>query len=542
MLVGYIRALGIIIMKKNLIDIYDSTLRDGAQGEGINFSVQDKLAIVKALDAFGVKYIEAGNPGSNPKDLQFFESAGRLKLKNAKLAAFGATRRKDIRPEDDVNLQSLLAANTPVVAIFGKSWDLHVTEIIHTTLDENLRMISDTVSYLLHKGKQVVFDAEHFFDGYKNNAGYAMKALSAAADAGADVLCLCDTNGGGDPKTIGEVVKAVAAAFPDKKIGIHCHNDCGMAVAASVAAVQSGASQAQGTFVGFGERCGNANLSTIIGVLQLKLGYQCVSDKNIALLTQTARAVADIANVTMETGAPFVGLSAFAHKAGMHADGVLKSSVSFEHVDPAAVGNERRFLVSEIAGRNAIISKIQKFFPEVTKESEGAAVILKTLKEMEMAGYQFEGAEGSFMLLVTKALGKFKPSFDLISFKVLTEEPSSGIDTYSAIATVKISVDSKTQFTSSEGDGPVNALDKALRKALNVFYPSIGKVTLSDYKVRVLDGASATAAKVRVLITTTDGHDIWTTVGVSTDIIKASFIALCDSIEYKLMKDGKKKT
>ena len=524
---------------KNItIDIYDSTLRDGAQGEGINFSVQDKLAVVKALDAFGVKYIEAGNPGSNPKDLKFFESASKLKLKHARLAAFGATRRKGIRPEDDVNLQSLLTANTPVAAIFGKSWDLHVTGILQTTLEENLNMISDTVSFMVKKGKEVVFDAEHFFDGYKNNPSYAIKTLAAAAAAGASCLCLCDTNGGAGTLFIAETVKTVVSAFPDIQIGIHCHNDCGTAVANSVAAVQNGAVEAQGTFVGFGERCGNANLAAVTGVLQLKLGYRCVPEKNMALLTQTAREIADIANVTLENGAPFVGVSAFAHKAGMHADGVLKSSVSFEHVDPASVGNERRFLVSEIAGRNAVISKIHKYFPDVGKDSAEAAAILKTLKEMEMSGYQFEGAEGSFMLLAAKTLGKFSPSFTLISFKVLTEEPNGGNP--SAIATVKISVDGKAQFSSSEGDGPVNALDKALRKALNVFYPALGKVVLEDYKVRVLDSGSATAAKVRVLIRTTDGSDIWTTVGVSTDIIKASFIALCDSIEYKLMKDNRK--
>ncbi len=523
--------------KKQTIEIFDSTLRDGAQGEGINFSVEDKLAIVEALDRFGVHKIEAGNPGSNPKDLEFFARAKELSLKNAKLVAFGSTRRKNISCGDDANILGLLKADTDYVAIFGKSWDLHVTDILNTTLQENLNMIRDTMRFFVDQGKEVCFDAEHFFDGYKHNPSYAFASLSAAVEGGATTLALCDTNGGCSPDEIYEICCKVVKAYPSAMIGIHCHNDSGFAVANSVAAVKAGIRQVQGTFVGFGERTGNANLSSIIPYLQVKLGFACT--KKLDLLTETAHSVAEIANIVLENNMPYVGTSAFTHKAGMHADGVLKSSISFEHMEPSLVGNDRRFLLSEIAGRNAVVTKVQKFFPELTKDSPEIALILNSLKTMEHKGYQFESAEASFMLIVYKALGLFQPSFELVSYKLMSEFPS--IEKVTANAIVKVRVNEETEIACSEGEGPVNAMDLALRKALEVFYPKIRNMSLIDYKVRVLNGDSATAATVRVLITSTDGKEVWGTVGVSKDIMKASYKALLDSIEYKLLKDKTKK-
>jgi len=517
------------------LHIFDSTLRDGAQAEGISFSVEDKLKIVRALDDMGIGYIEAGNPGSNPKDLAFFEAMAKTQLQNAKLVAFGSTRRRDAAVADDKNIQSLLSAGTDVISIFGKTWDFHVTEIIKATLDENLSMIADTVSYLKEKGKEVIFDAEHFFDGYKANPDYAMAALKAAADAGASCLALCDTNGGSFPLEVYEIVKKVVAAFPQAAVGIHCHNDCGMAVANSILAVQAGAAQVQGTFTGFGERCGNANLSTIIANLQLKTGIACVPPGKMTMLTETARFISDIANLTLDDKEPYVGTRAFAHKGGMHIDGVSKAPKSFEHVDPHAVGNERRFLMSEVAGRSTILSKIQTVNPAITKDSPETEEIMARLKALEHEGYQFEAAESTFELVIRKHLGKYKPLFELVNFKIIGEQPYT--QGKSATAMIKILVDGKPEVTAAEGDGPVNALDKALRKALEVFYPQLSQVHLTDYKVRVMDGKSATASRVRVLIESSDGRERWTTVGVSNDIIEASWIALVDSIEYKLIKD-----
>ncbi len=522
------------------IKIFDSTLRDGAQAEGISFSVEDKIKIVKVLDSLGISYIEAGNPSSNPKDIEFFEKIKEVKLENSKLVAFGSTRRRDIKVEEDKNVQSLLSANTEVVAIFGKSWDFHVTDIIKTTLEENLNMIKETMAFFKNHGKEVVFDAEHFFDGYKANPEYAMQALKAAVDGGADCLALCDTNGGMFPLDIYEVVKKVVEAFPNTDVGIHCHNDGGMAVANSISAVQAGAVHIQGTYIGFGERCGNANLSTIIPNLQIKKDYLCIPEDKMVNLTPTANIMAEIANVKLNKNEPYVGKSAFSHKAGMHIDGVSKSPASFEHVNPEKVGNERRFLMSEVAGRSTIISKIQKINPNITKDSPETQLIIDSLKELEYKGYQFEGAEGSFELLVRKKLGKYKPFFELEHFKIIGEQPTKD-GKPSSSTLIKVSVDGKTEVTAAEGDGPVNALDMALRKALEVFYPELAQIRLMDYKVRVLDTKTATAAKVRVLIDTTDGIDSWTTVGVSTDIIEASWIALVDSIEYKLIKDVEKK-
>lgn len=521
-----------------MVTIFDSTLRDGAQAEGVSFSVEDKIKIVRAIDELGIGYVEAGNPGSNPKDLEFFERIKSVELKNTKVAAFGSTRRRGISPSEDGNVQALLGAGVDTVAIFGKSWDFHVTDIINATLQENLEMIYDTVSYLKDKGKEVVFDAEHFFDGYKNNPEYAMKTLDSAVQAGADCLCLCDTNGGTFPDEIFEITKKVVDRF-DVVVGIHAHNDCGMAVANTVMAVKAGATHVQGTMTGFGERCGNTNLSTVIPDLQLKLDYKCISDENMEKLTHVAREVSEIANLKLDDRAPFVGKTAFAHKGGMHIDGVSKNSKSFEHIDPELVGNERKFLTSEVAGRTTILSMIQKIAPNIEKNSPETVKIIDRLKELEYEGYQFEGAEGGFELVIRKELGKYKPFFELETFKIVGDYPSN-VDE-SATAMIKISVDGKKEITAAEGEGPVNALDKALRKALEVFYPALSDVHLTDYKVRVLDSGSATASKVRVLIESSDGVDSWTTVGVSKDIIEASWGALVDSIEYKLIKDIEKK-
>ena len=516
------------------VDLLDSTLRDGAQGEGISFSVEDKLNIVTLLDELGIGFIEAGNPGSNPKDLTFFNKASKLSLKTARLVAFGSTRRKGLRASEDSNIKDLLNAGTTYVSLFGKSWDLHVTRVIHTTLEENLRMIEETVRYLTEQGRKVLFDAEHFFDGYKENPSYALDALEAAARGGAVSLVLCDTNGGSFPHEIEAITKAAAERFPGRQLGIHAHNDGGMAVANSIAAVQSGARHVQGTYLGFGERTGNANLSAVLPNLQLKLGYACIPEEKMAALTSVARSIAEIANISLRKNEPYIGSSAFAHKAGMHADGVLKASRSFEHISPGAVGNERRFLMSEMAGRTAVLEKIRNVCPELEKDSPETMAVLDALKEMEHQGYQFEGAESSFELLIRKVTGSYRPYFELIDYKIVSNQPCE--ENCSSTATVKIRVENKVQLMAAEGNGPVNALDRALRSALEVFYPTLTKMHLTDYKVRVMD-SRATAATVRVLITSTDGKRIWSTVGVSSDIIQASWIALVDSIEYKLSKD-----
>ncbi len=516
------------------IELLDSCLRDGAQAEGISFSINDKLAIVEVLDNLGIPLVEAGNPGSNPKDLEFFREAAKLSLKSARLCAFGSTRRKGVEAKDDPNLASMLTAGTDTVVIFGKSWDFHVTEVIRTTLEENLAMIADTVAYFRSKGKRVIYDAEHFYDGFKANRDYALKTLAAAADAGADCLALCDTNGGSMLPFIMEATAAAKKAAGAVAIGMHAHNDSGLAVANSLEAVNLGALHVQGTFIGFGERCGNANLSTIIPNLQLKMGHDCIPAEALIELTASARAIAEIANMALPDELPYVGRKAFAHKAGMHVDGVLKHTTSFEHIPPHSVGNERRVLLSEVAGRSSILEKIKKIDPTIERDSPVVADVLTSLKELEQEGYQFEGAEGSFDLLVRKALGKYKPLFKLERFRIIGERPAQDEGSQ---AMIKIVVDGQTELTAAEGDGPVNALDRALRKALERFYPSLKQMRLTDFKVRVLDGSDATAAKVRVLIESTDGKDIWTTVGVSTDIIEASWKALVDSVEYKLIRE-----
>jgi len=515
------------------LEIFDSTLRDGAQGEGISFSVSDKLSIVRALDEFGVDYIEAGNPGSNPKDIEFFQRVSEFTLQNAKLCAFGSTCRKETNPEDDANVLSLLTANTPSVAIFGKTWDLHVSQVLGTTLDENLRLVGDTIRFFKAHGKEVVFDAEHFFDGFINNPTYAMQVLTAAKEAGADVLCLCDTNGGTLPDAIQDIVAKVCAAFPDTRVGIHCHNDSGCAVSASLLAVRAGAVQVQGTFIGIGERCGNANLSTILPNLRLKMGMDCKGD--LSNLRHTATKIAELCNMLLTSSRPYVGASAFAHKGGMHIDGVSKLSRSFEHVPPEAVGNERRFLMSEVSGRTTVLAKLAAVAPELEKGSPQVAQIVARLKELEHDGFQFEAADASFELMVLKTLNRFAPHFALSMYRISGEYPFPDGD-QSASAMLSILVDGTAETTAAMGYGPVHALDTALRKALAVFYPELAKVRLTDYKVRVLTGMDATASTVRVLIESSDGETSWTTVGVSTDIIAASWQALTDSIEYILHK------
>lgn len=521
------------------IAIFDSTLRDGAQAKGVSFSVEDKIKILRALDELGIGYVEAGNPGSNSKDMEFFQKIKNEKLVNTKLAAFGSTRRKNIKIEEDNNVQSLLLANTPVVVIFGKSWDFHVTDIIRTSLEENVSMIRETIDFFKKYNKEVVFDAEHFFDGYKANPEYAFNTLQAAIDGGADCIVLCDTNGGTFPADIYEITNKVVKEF-NVEVGIHCHNDCGMAVANSLMAVKAGATQVQGTFLGLGERCGNANLSTIIGNLQLKSNYKCINEDKISQLTEKAKYVAEITNVRLAKSMPYVGDNAFAHKGGMHIDGVNKASSSFEHIEPSAVGNSRKFLMSEVSGKNTLIKKIQKVEPTLTKDSKETQELVDKLKELEHKGYQFEGAETSFEMIIRKHLGKYRPFFELNFYRILEEEPVIDKNS-SASAMIKLNVDGKEEMTATEGNGPVNALDKALRKALEVFYPRLKEVHLIDYKVRVLDASSASAAKVRVLIESTDGKTSWSTVGVSANIIEASKIALVDSIEYKLIKDLEEK-
>lgn len=523
------------------VDILDSTLRDGAQGEGISFSIQDKIHIVHSLDDLGVTYIEAGNPGSNPKDMEFFQEIQKTPLKNARLCAFGSTRRKDTACAEDVNLQSLLAAETQDVVVFGKSWGLHVTDILHTTLEENIGMIGETVAFLKKNGRNVIYDAEHFFTGYEENKDYALMTLQAALDGGASVLNLCETKGGCMLEACRDITKAVVDKFGKQAvIGIHTHDDSGLAVANTLLAVQAGARHVQGTLLGFGERTGNANLAVIIADLQLKMGYYCIPDENLKELTPTVKRIAEITNISVNPGMPYVGSNAFAHKAGMHIDAVLKNPLAYEHIVPESVGNSRIFLMSEVAGRSMIIEKIRKFDPAITKDSPVVTEIIKRVKELELEGYQFEGADGSFELLVRKIIGKYQPFFKLHYYQTngVNPRPEEGV---CACAQIKVEVDGQIEVTAGEGDGPVNALDIALRKALERFYPAVAKIRLTDYKVRVLDGKSATAARVRVLIESSDGTDSWATMGVSCDVMEASWIALVDSFEYKLIKDVEKR-
>ncbi|MBW3622120.1 MAG: citramalate synthase [Armatimonadetes bacterium] len=513
------------------VQIYDTTLRDGSQGEGVSFSVQDKLKVARLLDELGVQYIEGGWPGSNPKDIDFFNHARDMEFKNSKLAAFGSTRRAKNAPEDDPILAELLRSDAPVITLFGKSWTFHVTEVLRTTPETNLEMIRSSVAYLKSFGREVIYDAEHFFDGYKNDSGYALASLEAAVTGGADLVALCDTNGGSLPWEVEETVKAVIARVA-APVGIHTHNDSDLGTANAVAAIRAGAVQVQGTMNGWGERIGNANLCSIVPVLQLKMGRRCLPDERLARLTETAHKVSDLANVVPQENLPFVGRSAFAHKAGMHVDAVYKNPQTFEHIDPEKVGNVRRFLISELAGGSSVAGKAKEFGIDLTKNSPETKAILDRLTRMENEGYAFEGAEASFELLIHRALGEHRPLFELCNYQVVIDRDRDDVERI--VATVKINVGEKTYLTAAEGDGPVNALDGAMRQALRAAYPEIDEIHLVDYKVRVLSAEEGTAAKVRVLIESSARDDAWNTVGVSTNIVEASWHALVDALEYGL--------
>ncbi len=525
----------------NRLTIYDTTLRDGSQREGISFSVSDKLKIAQRLDAFGIDYIEGGWPGSNPKDIEFFRKVRQCELQHAKISAFSSTRRAGIKIKDDLNIQALLAAETSVVTIFGKSWDFHVTDALGTTLEENLAMIADTVSYLKEKGREVIYDAEHFFDGYLFNSEYAMATVLAARDAGADLIALCDTNGGLMPFALQNIFRYVQSEI-NIPLGVHLHDDVGMAVANSIIAVHMGASQVQGTINGYGERCGNANLCTIIPNLQLKMDIPILKPDQMENLTCLSRYVAELANLPPQEQLPYVGENAFAHKGGIHVDAVLKHAHTYEHIEPSLVGNKRRVLVSELSGKSNVLYKAQENDIDLSKDTPETKMVLDKIKEMEYQGYQFEGAEASFELLIWKALKIHQRLFDLIGVRAFVEKRGNNGQIISE-ATIKVKIGEKEYLTAGEGNGPVNALDQALRKALEEVYPELKHIHLVDYKVRVLDGKDGTGARVRVLIESRDERKkkSWGTVGVSHNIIEASWIALVDSVEYGLMCADKTK-
>jgi len=518
------------------VELYDTTLRDGAQGEGISFSVTDKLSIASKIDELGISYIEGGWPGLNPKDMEFFKRIKKLKLNNAKVTAFGSTRRAKSKASEDTNINALLQANTEIITIFGKTWDLHVKEVLKVSLDDNLKMIADTIKYLVSKGKRVFYDAEHFFDGYIRNPKYALKTVSVAEASGAEDIVICDTNGG---MVTSEVFKTVTDVKSKIKVplGIHAHNDSDMAVANTIAAIQAGCTHAQGTINGYGERCGNANLVSIIANLKIKLGIGCISDLNLKELAEVSKYVAEISNMRHMDNQPFVGNSAFAHKGGVHVDAMLKNSQSYEHMDPSKVGNRRRILISELSGRASIAAKAKEMDVDLGNDKDKMNKILNLIQDMEHKGYHFEAAEASLQILMKRARKEFKDFFELQDFRVIVEKkPRRKI---TSEATIKVKVKGSLEHTASLGDGPVNALDNALRKALKEFYPSLAEMHLADYKVMVLNEKEGTAAKVRVLIQSQDKKGSWWTVGVSENIIEASWEALVDSIEYKLLRDKK---
>ena len=524
--------------------IYDTTLRDGSQSEGISFSVKDKLRIAQKLDELGVDFIEGGWPGSNPKDNEFFaEAAKSLKLKKSKLVAFGSTRRADNSPAKDQILKELLKAKTKYITIFGKSWDLHVKEVLRTSLKENLNMIESSIKYLTKKGRYVMFDAEHFFDGYVENPDYALETLAAAVRGGAECLILCDTNGGNLTSRIFEIVEEVKEKIKKVPLGIHVHNDAEMAVANSVAAVQAGCTQVQGTMNGYGERCGNANLVSIIPALRFKLGIDCLSGFALKGLTEAAMFISEISDVKQLGSQPYVGVSAFAHKAGVHVNAMLKNSRSYEHIEPEKVGNKRRLLISELSGKSSIMKKAEELGVDFSKKPDKARKVLEHIQDLEKEGFQFELAEASLMLLMRRSSEDLKEHFKLEDFRVIVEKRDNG-EIFSE-ATVKLSIGKRRRHTVALGDGPVHALDQALRKALIEFYPALNEMHLSDFRVRVLDEKEGTAARVRVLIQSQDKTGSWWTVGVSENIIEASWLALIDSVEYKFAKDeamGKRKS
>ncbi|HEX4140289.1 MAG TPA: citramalate synthase [Candidatus Methylacidiphilales bacterium] len=524
---------------QNTITLYDTTLRDGAQGEGIHFSLADKLRIAQRLDAFGMHYIEGGWPGSNEKDIEFFREARKLKFKNAKLAAFGSTRRANAKVEDDKQVALLLEAGTPVVTLVCKTSTLHVTEILRTTLEENLAMIRDTISYLVKNGREVIFDGEHTFDGYKLDPDYTTKCYQAADEAGAAYLVLCDTNGGSLPMEIATITGELLARVKKGKLGIHTHDDCGLGVANALAGIEVGALQVQGTINGYGERTGNCNLVTTIANLQLKLARRVLPDEKLAELRDLSLFVDEVANQRPNVRAPFIGATAFAHKGGIHVNAVNKLAASYEHIGPARVGNHQRVLVGELAGRANIMLKARTLGLQLEEKGPEALRVLEKIKSLENQGYEFEAADASFELLVRKELGQYKPAFELLEYHVsIRKNGARGEDTCEA--TIKLQVDGEKVYTVAEGDGPVNALDAALRSALIRFYPALASMKLVDYKVRIIDSRSGTAAKTRVFIESSDGDAAWATVGVSNDIIEASWLALRDSVDYLLARAGQK--
>ena len=516
------------------IALYDTTLRDGMQAEGVSFSLEDKLSIAQWLDGLGLHYIEGGYAASNPKEMQFFQEAAKLGLTQSRLVAFGSTRRADCRVSEDLSLNSILACQTPAATIVGKTWDLHVKQVLGCSLDENLMICSESVRYLKQKGLETIFDAEHFFDGYRENPQYALKVLAAAAEAGADALVLCDTNGGSLPEQVFEITQQVCRAFGSVVIGIHTHNDSDCATANTLAAVRAGARQVQGTINGLGERCGNANLCAVIPGLAFKMGLEVLRPEKMRMLTETSRFVFEVGNLTPSMHLPYVGGSAFAHKAGLHVDALRKSRRTYEHIDPGLVGNERRFLISELSGKSNILAELEK--AQIKQDAKLAKKILSRVQALENEGYQFEAANASFDLLVKKVMGTFKPSFELLKYHVDVEKHRTG--EIVTEATVKLKVGPEIVHAVGEGDGPVNSLDAALRKSLETFYPAIREMHLIDYKVRVVNARAGTAARVRVVIESRDKQSLWGTVGVSENVIEASWLALVDSVEYKLQKSA----
>jgi len=524
-------------MMKKKVEIYDTTLRDGSQTEGISYSVEDKIAIAKAMGSFGIHYIEGGWPFSNPKDQEFFAYFRKHPLKRSKLVPFGSTAHPAKTASRDKNLKSLVRAETEYVTIFGKTWDFHVTHALRVSLEANLKTIFDSVRFLKKQGRKVFYDAEHFFDGFRHNKKYAVKTIAAACDAGCDLVVFCDTNGGTLTGEMIRIVKEVRAETGLASFGIHCHNDSGLALANSLSVLEAGCIQIQGTVNGYGERCGNADLIQIMGVLQLKMGHKIISPARMKRLTELSYFISEVSNMVPANNQPFVGKSAFSHKGGIHIDAVIKNPLSYEHVEPLSVGNQRRFLVSELAGKSTLVQKARELKFDLDKRSSRARRLYKLIQSKEKEGYQYEGAEGSFRVILQKAFKKHKPFFDLLGFRVIVEKRED--DRLISEATIKIKVKGRLQHTASEGDGPVNALDNALRKALLSSYPDLSAMRLTDFKVRVLEGKGGTAAKVRVLIQSQDESGSWTTVGVSENIIEASYHALVDSIEYKLLKDLK---
>lgn len=519
----------------NVVQIYDTTLRDGSQAEDIAFSLEDKLLIAQRLDEFGVDYIEGGWPNpTNPKDLEFFRRAKRMTFKSARVSSFGSTRRANNPPEQDATLNTLLESETETVCIFGKSWTLHVTDVLKIDLDENVRMVEDSVAYLRSRDREVIYDAEHFFDGYKADRDYALRTLQAAEAGGAACVVLCDTNGGTLPLEVVDIITDVKANLT-VPFGIHTHNDAGVGVANAIVAVQHGAIQVQGTFNGYGERCGNANLCTVIPNIQLKLNKRLRSGENLDELMEFSRFISEIANVYHDHRQPYVGESAFAHKGGVHIDAMSKAPTSYEHCDPAAVGNQSRFLLSEQSGTATVAAKLDHLLPGVDKRDPRVVALLEEVKQRENDGYIYEGAEASFDILARRALQGFDDPFTLVGFRTINRKSA---DSTEVEAIVKLDVKGELCHTVAEGDGPVNALDAALRLALEAEYPSLKSVRLEDYKVRVLSSGDGTAAKVRVLIESSDGHRVWSTIGVSENIIDASWLALVDSLTYKLLIDG----